>query len=250
MIAITFALPQESQDFRRALQPNPLAGALPMEFLRGKLGAQEVIVAHTGVGLDAARRKAEALLGAVRPRMLVAAGFAGGLDPRLAVGDLAVATNFSAPALLERARAIGAGAAGFFEGPLVTSPRPIESAADKAQLALASGALAVDMETSALAAACLSAGIPLLAVRAISDAVGDPLPVPFAEWFDLRQQRPRPVALLRYLVAHPRRILPFVHFVHGLTPARHALTQFLIRFVEDFGRTAPSFSAGEIGGHG
>ncbi len=205
MIAVTFALPEESRDFRCRLAAS---------------------IAHSGAGLAAAARYAERAL-TDRPEMLIATGFAGGLNPALRVGDVVIATNFSDPALLVRAREI----AGAHFGPLASVELPVESIEAKSTLARATGALAVDMETASIAAACARAGVPLLAVRVISDPAGEALPVPFAEWFDLERQRPRPLRLLAFLARHPSRIAPFTRFVRGLAPARGALADFLVSFI-------------------
>ena len=74
----------------------------------------------------------------------------------------------------------------------------------------------------------------LVPVRTISDAADAPLPVPFSEWFDLRRQRPRQWALVKYLLAHPGRIGPFTAFVRGLAPARRTLAEFLLQCLADF----------------
>lgn len=219
MILVTFSLPQESADFRAALQA---AG--------GQFGSEEIRVAHLGVGPAAAQRARRALE-VQKPRTLICAGFAGGLDPRLRVGDLVIAGNFSTSALRERAKEVAEGKSARFLGSLITRDAPIETVAAKIALARESGALAVDMETAGVAEVCRAAGMPLLAVRAISDAADAPLPVPFSEWFDLNGQRPRRWRLVKYLVRHPTRIVPFVTFVRGLAPARRALADFLIRFL-------------------
>ncbi len=220
MIAVAFALPQESRDFRRALAA---AG--------GRLGLEEIRVVHLGVGPESAAAQAAHLLAETRPSRLICAGFAGGLDPRLVTGDLVVAENFSAPEFVARCRKQAEGAGGCFFGGLVSRCVPVESVAEKAALARETGALAVDMETAAVAEACRGAGVPLLAVRVISDPASVPLPVPFAEWFDVRSQRPRRWGLVKFIVRHPRRVGPFADFVRGLAPARRALTDFLLRFV-------------------
>ena len=234
MIAVTFALPQESQDFRHALRHATAVGAAPAKpFLLGNIGLEEVLVGHTGVGPAAAAENIAALLAYDRPRLLISTGFAGGLDPRLATGDLLVATNFSAPALVAQSRALLAGDPRAFFGALTSQPHTAETVAEKSTLAASTGALAVDMETASVAAACARAGVPLLAVRAISDSALEPLPVPFAEWFDLAAQRPRPLALVRYLADHPAQISPFASFVRSLTPARQAFTRFVSAFIAD-----------------
>ena len=174
-------------------------------------------------------------IGFARPRprkpILLSSGFAGGLEPRLVAGDLLIATNFSAPALVEHSRALLASDTRAHFGALTSQALPAESAAEKAALARATGALGVDMETAAIAAACTQAEVPLLAVRAISDTALEPLPVPFAEWFDLAAQRPRPLALLRFLARHPAQISPFARFLRSLPPARQAFTRFVTRVV-------------------
>jgi adenosylhomocysteine nucleosidase len=88
------------------------------------------------------------------------------------------------------------------------------------------------METAPVAEACRAAGVPLLAVRAISDDLSTPLPVPFSEWFDASHQRPRPWRLLRYLLFHPGSIGPFVDFLRCLPRAGRALRDFLVRFLD------------------
>jgi len=172
------------------------------------------------------------LLAGEKPRLLICAGFAGGLDPRLAIGDLVVAENLTTPDILARARAGAPDLPRCSFGSIISRAIPVESVADKAALFRETGALAVDMESEAVAAACRAAAVPLLVIRTISDPAGAPLPVPLADWFDLPGQRPRVLGLLKYLALHPAYIGPFTHFVRGLAPARRALAEFLIGFLE------------------
>lgn len=216
-ILVTFALPQESGDFRKALCHGRLEG---------------VRVEHFGVGPAMAAERIGRLLAVEKPRLLICAGFAGGLDPRLPVGGLVVADNLSTPEVLLRARAVAPSQPHCLFGSIISRATPVESVADKAALFRETGALAVDMESEAVAAACAAAAVPLLVVRTMSDPAGTPLPVPFADWFDLPGQQPRVFGLLNYLALHPGRIGPFAHFVRGLAPARRALAKFLIAFLE------------------
>jgi len=195
------------------------------------LGGEDIRTAHLGVGPAAAAKSIQLLLAQERPRMLICAGFAGGLDPRVRAGDVVVADNFSTAELRGRARELTGARPHHFFGPLVTRQDPVEAVDAKAALAAETGALAVDMETGAVAEACLRAAVPLLAVRAISDGPETALPVPFAHWFDLERQRPRPWALVKYLAQNPGQVVPFVHFVRGLSPAREALADFLFQFL-------------------
>lgn len=212
-IFVTFALPEESRDFRKAVG----GGAHP-----------NIRVEHFGVGPAMAAKRLNSLLAGPKPRLLICAGFAGGLDPKLRTGDLVVAENLSTPELLARVRAVVPTATPFVFGSILSRTLPVESVADKAALHRETGALAVDMESEAVAAACRAAGVPLLVVRTISDPADAALPVPFADWFDVQGQRPRVLGLLKYLATHPSHILPFAKFARGLKPARQSLTQFLL----------------------
>ncbi len=223
MILVVFALPEESREFRRAI------GAVRENRTTwsGCIAGRAVRIAHCGVGPEAAARTAAGLLAEELPEMLIATGFAGALAPDLALGDIVLATNFSDPALLQRVAASGFPAR---SGVLASVAHPVETIAAKRALA-ATGALAVDMETAPLAAACRAAGVPFLALRAISDRADEPLPIPFAVWFDLSRQRPRVFSLLVFLAQHPGRIPAFIRFVRGLPRARGALAGFLVIFL-------------------
>jgi adenosylhomocysteine nucleosidase len=241
MITVTFALPQESQDFQHALKSVETVQTGPLPILRGRVGEAEVLVGHTGVGPESAAKKSAVLLKIARPRLLISTGFAGGLAPRLGTGDLLVAENLSDATLIARSRTLLAHNPHAFFGGLASQPQAAETVAAKAALAEKTGALGVDMETASVAVACARAGVPFLSVRAISDSAREPLPVPFAEWFDLSRQRPRPFSLIKYLAFHPRQIAPFTRFVRGLTPARQAFTHFITTFITDYSSSS-SFS--------
>lgn len=229
MIAVTFALPEESGDFLRTLHHRRPLASHP-GWCTGRIGDAAVTVVHTGMGLEAAATAAAALLASVRPAWVLSGGFAGALDPRLRLGDVILAENFSDVALLSSVHRTS------HRGRLVSRARPAEFVEEKAALHRETGAIAVDMETAAIAAACTRAAVPLLALRAISDTAQTPLPAPLAEWFDLARQRPRPRRLLIYLWRRPSAIRPFVRFVRGLPAARRALTAAMLRSVEDLGR--------------
>ena len=206
MIAITFAVPHESADLRKAMR------------------GDEVVIAHTGIGTVAAEKCVSSLIATHRPRWLLSAGYAGALDPAIAHGELFAATNFTSPELLDRSTAR--------RGILTTQQSAAETPTQKAALARETGAQAVDMETSAIAAVCAAHGVPLLSLRAISDTASAHIPVPLHVSYDLKKQRPRIFALLAFLAGNPSRILPFARFVRGLTPARAALTTEIIALLQ------------------
>lgn len=169
----------------------------------------EVLIVHTGIGPASAGRVIQSLLAVERPRLLICAGFGGGLDPALKVGDTLVAD--------------------FSSGVILSSADPLETPAQKADVFRKSGARIVDMETGIVAFACAEAGVPLIAVRAVSDSAADSLPVPFRVWFDADRQRARPLALVGYLLRNPSRAAPFTRFVLRLPRVAAALARAIER---------------------
>jgi adenosylhomocysteine nucleosidase len=231
MIALTFALPDESRAFVKRLSAIRRTRHHGLPVVCGKLGGGEIMVCHTGVGADSTRTAVDFLLNHHRPRMLVSSGFAGALQPGLEIGDLVIAGNFSAPALLDKARILFHPDAPVHFGALITRAAPAETVADKGSLARATGALAVDMETEWIARGCAEAGVEMIAMRGISDTATQPLPVPFARWFDVQKQKPRPGALLGHLARHPGLIPDFARFVRGVFFTKTVLAEYLEKWI-------------------
>jgi len=124
----------------------------------------EVVVVCGGIGLDAARRAAEAVIVLYHPMQLHSVGFAGALNPELHVGDL-IAASVVIDAR-DGSRAFVAGADS--QSSLVTY-MSVAGVQQKKNLAHAFGAKAVDMEAAAVAAAAVAHGIPFAATKVISD---------------------------------------------------------------------------------
>ena len=232
MIAVTFAVPQESKDFLAMLRsPGGSAGHISRAIL-GNLGSAEVLLVHTGIGKEAAESATAEFLSMHEPKCLLSAGFAGALQRDLKLGDILLARNYSEPALFEKCHLLLRDAkAPVHTGEIVSQDLPVETPAAKAALHARSGAAAVDMETSAIHSVCHARGVPFQSIRAISDVAASALPVPFEKWFNTRRQRPRPIGVMAFLIRHPRRIKPFVRFVQGLDEARRNLTRALAQVV-------------------
>ena len=233
MIAIAFALPQESRELVAALRNPVCTGSRALPVIAGRIGGQPVVILHTGIGAASARRQLQRFWQTPCASGLacaVGAGFAAGLDPSLPRGALVLAGND--PDLLATARPWLADRVRI--GPLADTPEVLETAEAKAALARATGAVAADMETQTAAAFFRERGVPFLALRAVSDTANEALPVPMALWFDAHAQRPRPGALLGFLLRHPARIFPFIRFVAGIRRARGNLTRALLRLLPCF----------------
>jgi adenosylhomocysteine nucleosidase len=126
----------------------------------------EMVVVCGGIGAEAARRAAEAVIALYRPTRVQSVGFAGALDAGLRVGDV------FAPAVVLDARDSSRfevdGAAGRVHSTLVTF-MAVAGVQQKASLAKAYGAQAVDMEAAGVAMAARAHGIAFGATKVISD---------------------------------------------------------------------------------
>lgn len=232
MIALTFALPQESAALVAMLRGVEHIERGPLPVLRGNLAAGEITVLHHGIGAERSGARVAQFLEQNRPEILISSGFAGGLDPGLHVGDVMFAENFSDPALIEKMRGVKPAEARAFFGALTTQPLAAETVADKARLFRETGALAVDMETAGIRALCEKSGVRMLSVRAISDTASQRLPVPFPDWFDAKKQSPRIGGLLWFLARHPGTIAEFARFASGTFRARQSLGSCLVQVIE------------------
>jgi len=128
------------------------------------LERDDVVVVYGGIGLDAARRAAEAVIASYHPTQLHSVGFAGALDGELRVGDII------APSVVIDARdGSRAFVAGVDNQNALVTYMSVAGVQQKKQLAHAFGAKAVDMEAAAVVAAADAHGIPFAATKVISD---------------------------------------------------------------------------------
>jgi adenosylhomocysteine nucleosidase len=223
VIALSFALPEESKGIVRLVGSAERSGSAALPVIAGTLAGRHVMIVHSGMGMGSAAARIGSFLEAHTPSLWIASGFGGALSPDLRIGDIVAVSNFSDPALFADIISLPARA-----GTLITTREVVETAVQKADLARHTGAIAVDMETAAIHRSCSARGIPMLAIRAISDTARQDVPIPASVWFDTVSQRPRPLPLMFHLATHPGRILPFVDFVRGIGLARTSLTSFLI----------------------
>jgi adenosylhomocysteine nucleosidase len=143
-----------------------------------------------GAGGEAAGRATRLLIDGHRPRVIVSAGFAGGLDPALTRGSvvsprrsinrtggppIAVAATGQGSAAAAAGNTTGS-ASGRADLTSVSVDTVVTTAAAKRDLAAATGASLVDMETYAVATAARAAGLPCVSIRVISDDASQDLP--------------------------------------------------------------------------
>jgi adenosylhomocysteine nucleosidase len=228
MIGITFALPAESSGLRRRISTLHRDGDL----FWGEIDHHAVALVHTGVGAKNCNALLEVLLHRMRPQLIISSGFAGAVRSGLSVEDLILANNFSDPKLLAgAARILGERQPQVVK--LFTATSIIDSMAERAEIARASGASAVDMETGAIANVCRAHGVPLLSLRAITDTPSQPFPAPMSVLFDITRQRTNYGKLFAYLLREPASISGLIRFSKQIARVRDTLTDAIVGLVRE-----------------
>jgi adenosylhomocysteine nucleosidase len=114
--------------------------------------------------------------------LVISAGVCGALTPELRPGDLVLPESVIGPSAerlnvtptaYARAAALAPAAR---HGTLATSREVVATPSEKAALHARTGAVAVDMESSAILTFAAGAGCPTLVVRGVSDAAEDTVP--------------------------------------------------------------------------
>jgi len=162
-----------------------------MCYLKGDIHGVDVALFVSGVGDARAYETAKNACAAISPRAYISVGLSGALKADLTPGDViigestATLTQKAGEAfmpdgeLLRLAMDALQGAGSVRAGALLASPNVAVTSVEKKALALAYRCAALDMETAGAARACDEAGVPFLAIRAISDTLDEDLPVDF-----------------------------------------------------------------------
>ena len=231
MIAVTFALPAESSEFLRRLQDKSRNDRNSVRTTRGKIDNRSIEVFHTGVGEKTCRQRIAKFLQDERFDYLISAGFAGGLNNQLEVGDLLFAKNFSTiePS---KSRSLFSNLS-IQIADLLTVHDLIHSREERNKLAVTSGAPAVDMETEFIARACAAHGVSLLSLRVISDTPRNVFPAPVDVLFDIERQQTQMLKLATHLLAHPTRVPHLVKFTRRIARVRKILADAIVEVVRN-----------------
>lgn len=192
--------------------------------------ADGTLVAVTGMGATRAAAGAQALC-AAGAQALLSFGMAGGLDPALRAGDVVLPAEVVTPQgaayvtaatwraqLYEAARRSG----GVSDGRLVTSDAPVLAPAAKAALFRDCAAVAVDMESAAVAQVASGVALPFMALRAVIDVAAASVPQAVLASSDATGE----TSALRLLAALSRRpgdLRALLPLLNGYRLARRAL---------------------------
>lgn len=103
---------------------------------------------------------------------IISVGFCGALDARLEIGDIVVAgSEIQSPRP-------------FFRGEILSSDRVAVTAAEKCALRERTGAIAVEMESAAVAGKAREWGVPFRCIKVVSDTAREDMPLDFNQFRD------------------------------------------------------------------
>jgi adenosylhomocysteine nucleosidase len=236
-ILVTFAVEAEFapwrrlRDFRRDVQART-----PRCVFQTILADTKVDVLLTGIGRAQVEGSLvwDGVLSSRKPDFVISSGFAGALKGAVRPGDLIVPekvrtlrndANADADTML-RAQAIQQGATPIQT--LITMDSIVSTAVEKERLSFFGEA--VDMESALIMSHFASARVPTVAIRAISDAAHEDLPIDFDRCLT-PQGAIRPMSLVNAIVKRPGNLPNLVRFGRQSTQAAQRLAAFLDGYV-------------------
>jgi adenosylhomocysteine nucleosidase len=207
-LLVLTAVDLEARTLARHLGLAPLGGTAWPRFAGG---AFEIVPIGTAASQLTVRLREVA-----PPALVVSAGVCGALAPELAVGALVVPEVVIAPDGRRHATAAVAGARR--HGTVLTTDHVLEDAAAKSRAWLETGALAVDMESSAILEWAAARNVPALVVRAVSDPAGRGVPADLARTVDAAG-RLHPMRAVTAMLARPTALADAVALKSATTAA-------------------------------
>ncbi|MBW1734366.1 MAG: hypothetical protein JRH00_07370 [Deltaproteobacteria bacterium] len=232
-IGIVAALTAEA---RTITGPGPWQKGREHPFRRSRLDSGTYLtVVKSGPGMERAS-SASRWLRAEGVVVLGVTGISGGLNPSLEPGDLILAdsimehggdthkqvweeTSGFVKAVRGDLLAKGIRAHG---GTVITVRRPLLSAREKQALFTRTGALAVDMESAAVAATAVEAGLPFFALRAVCDPAARSIPVTLVHCLD-QSGGIRLAPLFRGILRSPTLVFDILRLKRDFTTALASL---------------------------
>ncbi len=246
MIAILVAVKQELRPILRRANATHVVRQEHLDFYEGTLADQPVALLALGVGKECARIAAEMTIKCYRPDLVIIAGFGGGLRNDVCAGDIVIGTDVldlyaddgkdvrwrSTYRLTEHGELTDAnGQFRIHRGKMLTADEMVLRAKNKMRLGKATGALTVDMETSAVAAVCAAHDTDMLAVRCITDKDDENLPREFNDFFIVGQLQPS--RIFSACMRRPRLLADLARLGYRAKSSGQSLARFLERAVRE-----------------
>ena len=241
MILIFVALKAEAHPIQARLSNRRALMDSEANRYQGRIADVPATLIITGMGLRRARISgAQAMDSLDSIDLVVTSGVAGGLRDDLTVGQVVLSERLitcrdddmqpeqviDAPVqwLNKCAAALEASRISQAAGPTITSRRPLMTAADKQRAHKLSGAIAVDMESAAIALEARRRGLPFVCMRTILDTAAED--VVGARLVD-QDGHVRPLAAAKALITSPHMIIGVARLLKNLRLATNSMASAL-----------------------
>jgi adenosylhomocysteine nucleosidase len=193
--------------------------------------SNNILISLAGTGSKNAKHAAEQLLSS-GAKKIISWGCAGALAPHLKSGDLIIPkfiqtqqnTKLSTDITLRKCIISTLANQQYFEGTLLESISIISSAQNKSALFELSSAIAVDMESSAIAQVCQEKNIPFIAIRTIVDPANFTLPTAISHSIDPKGNV-NLTKLIFYVFHHPSELPRLIQLSYHFKIANKKLKQ-------------------------
>ncbi len=201
-----------------------------------------VLLVESGVGRQRAARATAAVIDGHHPSWIISTGFAGGLAQDVArlhivVGNSVV--NEAGERLAIDLKLDPTGRRGLHVGRILTVDRIVRTPAEKQALAAKHDALAVDMESFAVAEVCRRERTRFMAVRVISDAADDELPPDVERLINRPTMAGKLGAAAGAIVRRPSSVKDFWQLKEQALLATDRLAEFLLGMIEQLPTDRP-----------
>ncbi len=203
----------------------------------GGLKGRRIVLALAGAGRRRAAHATEILIDGHRPKWVISAGFAGGLSPQLKRHDILMPNQLLLAAGGELPIEWPAGLAAIAQRPevqvgrLLTADQLVRTPREKRMLGERHGAMAVDMETFAVAGACRRRQVSFAAVRVIHDTVDEVLPDDVEHLLGQKTHAARLGAALGTILRRPGSVKDMYQLRENALVASDRLAKFLVEVV-------------------
>jgi adenosylhomocysteine nucleosidase len=232
-VGLVFALAIEAGGFIDKLSGAIKTAGAGFVARQGGLAGRRMVVVESGAGSERATQATEALILGHRPQWVVSAGFAGALDERLKQGDILMADSIvdtdGRQLAIDFKMSPGPR---LHVGRLLTVDRVIADPDEKRSLGTQHRALAVDMETLAVADVCSREKVRFLSVRVIIDEVDRTLPRDIDLLVKKKSTAGRLGAAAGAIVRRPSSIKDMWQLKEDALVASERLAKFLVGIVE------------------
>lgn len=178
-IGLVAALAIETSAFLERCEKVKKYNASGLTFRGGRYDQVKIASVDGGMGFAKARAATQAMIETHTPRWVLSVGFSGALSPEVQCGDIVMANSIvdtHGQELFVDLNMAANPKSGLHVGRILTIDHIVRTVAEKQELGAQYGAIAVDLESLAVAQVCRDAKTRFMAIRVISDDLAADLP--------------------------------------------------------------------------